>query len=261
MTGEQVTGELSGRVALVTGGAGGIGGAVTARLLAAGAAVVGEDLRPVTPPEGYGDRFAAVQGDAANTEVARESVAKAVENFGRLDILVNVAGRFLRAPIGEITDADWDSLMATNVRSVFVHCREALPSLLAHGDGSIVSIGSIAGVVGLSGQAAYGATKAAVINLTRQLAIDYAAAGLRANVVAPGTIDTQFVLSSEDELSQQLATEQGRVSWAERIAGTHPIGRAGTAEEVAEAVLFLASPRSSFMTGAVVPVDGGYLAR
>jgi NAD(P)-dependent dehydrogenase (short-subunit alcohol dehydrogenase family) len=261
MAGVQVTGELSGRVALVTGAAGGIGGAVTARLLAAGAAVVGEDLRPVTPPEGYGGQFAAVQGDAANTEVARESVTTALETFGRLDVLVNVAGRFLRAPISEITDADWDSLMATNVRSVFVHCREALPSLLAHGDGAVVTIGSIAGVVGLSGQAAYGATKAAVINLTRQLAIDYAAAGLRANVVAPDTIDTQFVLSSEDELSQQLATEQGRASWQKRIADSHPVGRAGTAQEVAEAVLFLASPRSSFVTGAVVPVDGGYLAR
>jgi NAD(P)-dependent dehydrogenase (short-subunit alcohol dehydrogenase family) len=179
-------GELAGRVALVTGAAGGIGSAVTARLLAAGASVVAEDLDPLPAPDGYADRFAVVQGDAAQAATARAAVHAATAGFGRLDILVNLAGRFLGQSILDTSDEAWDALMATNVRSVFVHCREAVPALLAGGGGAIVTAGSISGQVGLAQQAAYGTTKAAVTLLTRQLAVEYASSGLRANVVAPG---------------------------------------------------------------------------
>jgi NAD(P)-dependent dehydrogenase (short-subunit alcohol dehydrogenase family) len=253
-------GELAGRVALVTGAAGGIGSAVTARLLAAGASVVAEDLDPLPAPEGYADRFAVVQGDAAQAATARAAVHAATAGFGRLDILVNLAGRFLGQSILDTSDEAWDALMATNVRSVFVHCREAVPALLAGGGGAIVTAGSISGQVGLAQQAAYGTTKAAVTLLTRQLAVEYASSGLRANVVAPGAVDTAFVARSRAGAAAEQPTPEVEEARRRRITVTHPLGRMGTPQEIAEVIVFLASPRASYITGAVISADGGYTA-
>ena len=253
-------GELAGRVALVTGAAGGIGSAVTVRLLDAGASVVAEDLDPLSPPEGYEDRFAVVQGDAAEASTARAAVHAATTRFGRLDTLVNLAGRFLGESILDTSDEAWDALMATNVRSVFVHCREALPALLAGGGGAIVTAGSISGLVGLTQQAAYGTTKAAVTLLTRQLAVEYAGAGLRANVVAPGAVDTAFVARSRTGPGAERVTPEAQEAERRGIMASHPIGRMGTPAEIAEVIVFLASPRASFITGAVISADGGYTA-
>jgi NAD(P)-dependent dehydrogenase (short-subunit alcohol dehydrogenase family) len=252
-------GELAGRVALVTGAAGGIGSAVTARLLDAGASVVAEDLDPLIPPAGYEDRFVVVQGDAAEASTARAAVQAATTRFGRLDILVNLAGRFLGQSILDTSDEQWDALMAVNVRSVFVHCREAVPALL-DGGGAIVSAGSISGIVGIAQQAAYGTTKAAVTLLTRQLAVEYASAGLRANVVAPGAVDTGFVARSRGGASAEPVTPEVAEARARRIKTSHPIGRMGTPAEIAEVIVFLASPRASYITGAVISADGGYTA-
>jgi NAD(P)-dependent dehydrogenase (short-subunit alcohol dehydrogenase family) len=253
-------GELAGKVALVTGAAGGIGSAVTARLLDAGASVVAEDLDPLSAPEGYADRFAAVRGDAAQASTARAAVDAAITRFGRLDILVNLAGRFLGQSILDTSDEAWDALMAANVRSVFVHCREAVPALLAGGGGAIVTAGSISGQVGMAQQAAYGTTKAAVTLLTRQLAVEYASSGLRANVVAPGAIDTAFVARSRPGAAAEPATPEAEEARRRRIMASHPIGRMGTPEEIAEVIVFLASPRASYITGAVISADGGYTA-
>jgi NAD(P)-dependent dehydrogenase (short-subunit alcohol dehydrogenase family) len=253
-------GELTGQVVLVTGAAGGIGSALTARLLAAGASIVAEDIDPLEPPDGAEDRFVVVEGDVADSSIARTAVACALDRFGRLDALVNLAGRFLGKSIVDTSDEEWDALMATNVRGVFVHCREALPALLADGGGSIVTVGSISGQVGMVGQAAYGTTKAAITQLTRQLAVEYSAAGLRANVVAPGAIDTAFVgrtRSPTDPPATPGAVEARLAS----LRASHPIGRMGTPEEIAEVITFLASPRASFVTGAVLSADGGYTAR
>lgn len=253
-------GELAGRVALVTGAAGGIGSAVTARLLDAGASVVAEDLDPLTAPAGCAERFAAVRGDAAQASTARAAVHAATATFGRLDILVNLAGRFLGESILDTSDEAWDALMASNVRSVFVHCREAVPALLAAGGGAIVTAGSISGQVGLAQQAAYGTTKAAVTLLTRQLAVEYASAGLRANVVAPGAIDTAFVARSRPRPAAAPPTPEAEEVRRRRIKASHPIGRMGTPQEIAEVIVFLASPRASYITGAVISADGGYTA-
>jgi NAD(P)-dependent dehydrogenase (short-subunit alcohol dehydrogenase family) len=243
---------LQGAVAIVTGAAGGIGSALVRELRQAGASVVAEDLDPAVN-ELAEDRVAAIAGDAARAETAREAVSLAFTRFGRLDVVVNNAGRFLLKPIVETTDEEWDGLMTTNVRSVFVHCREALPHLIAGGGGTIVNVSSISGVVGLPAQGAYCATKGAIAQITRQLAIEHAADGVRVNAIAPGAVDTSFV----DKALDAPADPQQRRD----IAAAHPMGRMASPQEIARIMVFLASPESGFMTGAVVMADGGYTAR
>jgi NAD(P)-dependent dehydrogenase (short-subunit alcohol dehydrogenase family) len=244
---------LDGAVAIVTGAAGGIGSHVVAQLRAAGASVVAEDVDPkVVGMEA--DGVAALTGDAAQADTARAAVALALERFGRLDVVVNNAGRFLLKPIVDTTDDEWDGLMTTNVRSVFVHCREALPHLIERGGGAIVNVSSISGVVGLPAQGAYCATKGAIAQITRQLAIEHAAQGVRVNAIAPGAVDTDFVNAA-------LAGAPDIQAARGDIGRSHPVGRMADPAEIARIMVFLASPASSFMTGAVVMADGGFTAQ
>jgi NAD(P)-dependent dehydrogenase (short-subunit alcohol dehydrogenase family) len=247
-------GELEGSVAIVTGAAGGVGGEVVRLLLDAGASVVAEDIDPaVADLETADGRVVALVGDVADADTARAAVAAATERFGRLDILVNNAARFLMKPVVDTTDDEWDEIMRTNVRGVFVHCREALPQL-AVGGGAIVNVASISGTVGLTDQIAYSASKGAIVQMTRQLAVEWSPRGVRVNAVAPGAIDTPFLrdaLASVPDVDEVLA----------QIAAAHPLGRISDPDEIAETVIFLASPRSRFMTGAILMVDGGYTAQ
>jgi NAD(P)-dependent dehydrogenase (short-subunit alcohol dehydrogenase family) len=246
---------LEGAVAIVTGAAGGIGSAVVKQLRQAGVAVVAEDLDPAVEELSVeDDRVVALQGDSARTEIAREAVQLALTRFGRLDVVVNNAGRFLLKPIVDTTDDEWDGLMTTNVRSVFVHCREALPQLIASDRGAIVNVSSISGVIGLPAQGAYCATKGAIAQITRQLAIEHASDGVRVNAVAPGAVDTAFV-------DEALKGAPDPAAARSDIAASHPLGRMASAEEIARVMVFLASPQSSFMTGAVVMADGGFTAQ
>jgi NAD(P)-dependent dehydrogenase (short-subunit alcohol dehydrogenase family) len=240
-------------VALVTGAAGGVGRALIARLRADGWAVVAEDLAE-TVSSLTADDVAAVVGDASLTETAERAVAVALERFGRLDAVVNNAARFLRAPLAATTDQDWDDLVAVNLRSVFVHCRAAMPALAADGGGAVVNVASISGVVGLADQVAYAATKGAVVQLTRQLAVECGPAGVRVNAIAAGAIDTDFTAGYR-------RTENGPAAAAESLAARYPLGRISTPAEVADVIAFLAGPGSAAITGAVLPVDGGYTAR
>lgn len=244
--------EFEGAVAVVTGAAGGVGRAVVALLVARGARVVAEDLDPAVH-DLAGDRVAAVVGDVAQTQTARAAAALARERFGSLDILVNNAARFLMKPTLETSDEDWDALMTTNVRGAFVHARELLPALRERGDGRIVNVASISGTVGLPAQSAYSATKGAIVQLTRQLAIEHAPE-VRVNAVAPGAIDTGFM----DEAMESNPDPEGTMA---AIAASHPLGRIASPAEIAEVVAFLASPRSSIVTGAIVMADGGFSAQ
>ena len=246
---------LEGAVAIVTGAAGGIGSAVVKQLRRAGAAVVAEDLDPaVEELATEDDGVAALHGDSAQAAIARDAVQLALTRFGRLDVVINNAGRFLLKPIVDTTDEEWDGLMTTNVRSVFVHCREALPQLIASDRGAIVNVSSISGVIGLPAQGAYCATKGAIAQITRQLAIEHASDGVRVNAVAPGAVDTAFV-------DEALKGAPDPAAVRADIAASHPLGRMASAEEIARIMVFLASPQSSFMTGAVVMADGGFTAQ
>ena len=187
--------ELSGSVAIVTGAAGGVGREVVRLLLAAGASVVAEDLDPaVTELETPDDeRVATVVGDVADSATARAAVETALERFGRLDILVNNAARFLTKPVLDTTDDEWDAVMRTNVRGVFVHCREALPRLADDSGGVIVNVASISGVVGLADQVAYSRARARSSSSHASSRSNGRARGVRVNAVAPGAIDTPFL--------------------------------------------------------------------
>jgi NAD(P)-dependent dehydrogenase (short-subunit alcohol dehydrogenase family) len=243
------------RVALVTGAAGGIGRAVVALLRSRGYAIIAEDVSPAVAELGTDEHVIALQADVALTESARRAVALAADRFGRLDLLVNNAGLFLRKPTEQCTDEDFDALMGTNVRGAFIHARESLAALAGTG-GSIVNLASISGLVGLPGQTVYAMTKGAIVQLTRQLAVEHAHRGIRVNAVAPGAVDTEFVAHARDA----SADPDPAASRAASIS-QHPIGRILTPAEIAEAIVFLASPAASGITGSILSVDGGYVAR
>jgi NAD(P)-dependent dehydrogenase (short-subunit alcohol dehydrogenase family) len=242
--------DLTDKVAVVTGGARGIGRATADLLRDRGARVVVSDLSEAVR-EQEDDRTATLVGDAADEGVARATVALAVDRFGGIDILVNNAGRTLNKLITDTSVEEFDAILATNARGNFLHAREAFRVMQDNGGGSIVSIASVSSVVAFETQTAYAASKGALAQITRVLAIEGGPHGIRSNAVLPGVVNTDIMEGVVDNGREMLAS----------FGNAHPIGRIGQPEEIAEAVVFLASPASSFVTGSLLAVDGGWTAQ
>ncbi len=248
--------KLENRVAIVTGGNRGIGLATAQLFTQHGArvAIVGrdEDVGRVALESLHDAIF--LQGDVTRADDCERIVRETVHAFGRLDILFNNAGIILRNRNIETTsEAEWDATMDTNVKSVYLMSRAALPHLRATGGGAIVNTASYVGLVGFPGLAAYAASKGAVVNLTRAMALDHAAENIRVNCICPGSVETDMI---HDAWKLYGDVEQAARVWASK----HPIKRIAAPQEIAELVLFLASDASSFVTGAAIPIDGGITA-
>ena len=253
-----MVGQLEGRVALVTGGGSGIGRASAVALAKEGAKLVVADIneaggrQTAQQIQAMGGEAVAIRVDVSQTADVQDAVETALQTYGRLDCAHNNAGVAYgnRVLTADISEEQWDRMLAINLKGIWLCMKYEIPPMLHQGIGVIVNTASVAGLVGQRGWGAYAASKHGVIGLTKSAAMDYATAGIRVNAVCPGVIRSPM-------------TEQG-LSDPERaaeLAGRHPMGRVGTPEEVAAAVVWLCSDAASFMTGHALAVDGGWVAQ
>ncbi|MCX7569397.1 glucose 1-dehydrogenase [Tumebacillus sp. DT12] len=250
--------EHANKVVIVTGGASGIGRQTVKEFVIQGAKVALADLNRAA-----GEEYATELRDAGHdvlflyADVSKEAdcenlIRTVVEHFGRLDVLVNNVGIEISTPIHEMPLNEWEKMQAVNVTSVFLNTKHALRVFLEQGGGTIVNVCSVSGLVAWPNIAAYNATKGGVLMLTKSIAIDYAKHNIRCNCVCPSIVDTPFTNASIGaENLEAIKKEKAKLN---------PIGRLGTPEDVANAILFLASDKASFITGSALTVDGGYTA-
>ena len=247
---------LDGKVALVTGGNGGIGLGMAGGLAQAGATVViaGRNLsKSETAAAGLrerGWRANAMVVDVTDENAVNALVAQVITRHGRLDILVNNAGINIRKPLQDLSLADWHAVMDTNLTSAFLCSKAAWPHMKAAGGGKVINIGSIMSTFGAAYAPAYGASKGGIVQLTRSQAVGWAADKIQANAVLPGWIDTELTQKARDQVD----------GLHDRVLARTPAKRWGTPGDLAGIAVFLASPASDFLTGAAIPVDGGYSA-
>ena len=247
--------ELAGRIALVTGSGSGIGRATALRLAEAGARVVGADLHAAAAEEtaALHEAIEPAVVDVADPESVDALSAEVGRRSDRLDVLVNNAGVLAGGTVHGTSVETWDRVLDVNLRGVYLVTRAMWPLLVASGSGSIVNLASTAGLQGGEGVAAYCVSKAGVVSLTKCTALDGARVGIRCNCVCPAVVETPMMQGVFDLSPDPVAA---RKAWADM----HPLGRFAQPEEIADAILHLASPRSGFVTGTAALVDGGMLA-
>lgn len=247
--------DFTGKVALVTGAASGMGAATARGFAAAGADVVMVDLNRELVEQVAAEIGAKppLVGDISDSAFCDRAVKTAVSRHNRLDIVVNCAGIILRADAEATTDDAWQRVMNVNINGVFFMSRAAIPVMKQQGSGAIINFGSIWGDVGATNVVAYCASKGAVHQITRAMALDYVLDGIRINAVCPGEVDTPMLRSGRDH----PPTEADMRALADSV----PMKRLADPSEIARVVLFLASDAASYMTGAMVPVDAGFTAR
>jgi len=247
--------DFAGKVVLVTGAASGMGAATAREFSAAGARVLVADRNAELAVQVASDISAdpPLIGDVSDSAFCKQAVATAVERYGRLDILVNAAGIIVRADGPGTTDEQWQRIMNVNVNGVFYMSRAAVAVMKEQASGAIVNFGSIWGEVGAAGVMAYCASKGAVHQITRAMALDHVKDGIRVNAVCPGEVNTPMLTS---ERSAPVTAEM-----MQALADSVPMGRLAAPVEIARVVLFLSSDAASYMTGAMVNVDAGFTAR
>jgi len=247
---------LNGKVALVTGAASGIGQACALRFAQEGAAIVGLD---VAEPSGQGweavtaaaREIAAYKADVRDEAAIRQAVAAAHERFGRFDVLVNAAGVAGAGAVTNLEEEEWDRIVDINLKGTYLVSKHVIAHMAEQGSGSVINLSSIEGLEAIQAQAAYNASKGGVILLTKNMAIDFGAFGVRVNCLCPGYIETPMTAV----LDQPALAEM-----RQKFIRSHMLSRPGRPEEVAAAALFLASDDASFVSGVALPVDGGFTA-
>lgn len=246
---------LEGRIALITGGGTGIGRAIALLFAGEGAkiCVAGRRSEPlqevVAEIRRRGGTATFTRGDVSKADRVELMVQGAIYNFGGLDLLVNNAGIHVEGTVVDTDEKRWDKIIGINLKGAYLVSRVAVPAMKARGGGSIINNASVHGLVGARNAAAYCASKGGLIQLTRAMALDHAADRIRVNAICPGLIDTPMTRDND-----------GGTRWLDGAVKDHPNARAGTADEVARLALYLASDESGFMTGAVLPIDGGFTA-
>jgi len=251
--------KLANKTAVVTGAASGIGQAIALLFASEGATVYAFDideagLKETEAKAPYGAKLTTAVVDVTQADQVRDALERVAQEAGRLDILVNNAGIGIAATVDETDEDDWDRLMAVNLRGVFLGCKYGVRIMKRQGGGVIINMSSVAGIVGVKNRAAYSASKAGVYGLTKAMAVDHAADGIRVNCICPGTVDSPWI-------GKIIAGQPDPEAVRKSMEARQLLGRMGTPEEIAHAALYLAQDESAFVHGTALIIDGGLTAQ